>query len=1052
MKKKDFLAGALAATVLFSGGTLPCVKGFAEEVGKIEKSVFMAAAYDSKGADQTNPMFSAALAADGDENTAWSVFSEAESGYIVIDLGAEQSINTVRLKEKGTQITDYTYEYSSDASNWVEWGIGGFVEIGDRTDQFPAVRARFVKLDINGCKDGGFSIAEIEIYRDPSVNILYDSTVKRIYKDVLPIGAEGKAISLLTGLGFVNGDEKGCFRPNEQITRGEFARIVANIYSEDRRIYAEAPFNDVEGDKWLTEAVSVVYGNGLMLGDGNGKFRPNDSITGAEAVTTMVSLAGYDLIAEADGGWFDGYYRMAVRLDLLKNLQVDLSKPITRKSIAILVANTLKADALDVGGISGGSMVYSESGETVLEKCAHISRKYGIVTGTSITGIDHAPASKKGTVEITSEGKTDFYFEGESGVIELLGHQVEVYYFVDSGAEDKTVRYVTDYNTEIKKINPEEIQSLKNGVLTYYDKNDKKRDVSISPTAPVIKNGVYANRLAHTLDSAADLSFISGELELIDNNGDGTSDVVVIRSYTNGLVESFSSVSEKILLKDTTGIPFDPDNERNRIWKNGREISPEELNAFDVVSILVSDDGDATTVYVSPYTAAKGIISEKEEDVVYIDGVKYRLCERINMNNRIYTPTEFLNALKMDSEVMIYLNIEQKIAGVFGIGTSFEYGYLLAVRSDTSFGEDKPILKIYNQKGKVVVYECSEKIRINGTRYSEDDAYKMLKTNVGTQQCVVRFKTTGEGKISQLNLPDVSAGAQGTPYTGDDDLIPYGEPYDFGSQRFYWGGKALANISNGLKEFVIDDSTVIFRVPENGDERYFSILSRGYFSNSEYYSVMPYNVDSVGKADFVAVKLPTSGDVDIYSKAYMVTDVDYVWDDETVKTRLTLVSNGAETQIVCEDDVVVTKFGIGANGEVNKDDITYLSLSSVQPGMIIQYADGNPVRGIQLYYPLADELGGPTTGWRRAYGWSDEKVFGKVKSVSGSNIVIDTGAMTCFYSLDTKMKIHIWNKDCEGTAATIADIQSADNVGDENADWVFYMPLTKSMFAFNYGE
>lgn len=51
-------------------------------------------------------------------------------------------------------------------------------------------------------------------------------------------------------------------------------------------------FPDVPPDRWYSEAVEAVAAMGLMIGDENGNFRPNTSLTRAEAAMILYRVFG----------------------------------------------------------------------------------------------------------------------------------------------------------------------------------------------------------------------------------------------------------------------------------------------------------------------------------------------------------------------------------------------------------------------------------------------------------------------------------------------------------------------------------------------------------------------------------------------------------------------------------------------------------------------------------------------------------------------------------------------------------------------------------------
>lgn len=112
------------------------------------------------------------------------------------------------------------------------------------------------------------------------------------FQDVDPRRYFDSYIGYAFSLGIISGDGKGNFRPNDTITRAEASRMVA----EAAELTGKAEdtravgFTDVDAEKWYAPYVSALAGAGIINGYTDGTFRPANQLKRAEAVTLLVQI------------------------------------------------------------------------------------------------------------------------------------------------------------------------------------------------------------------------------------------------------------------------------------------------------------------------------------------------------------------------------------------------------------------------------------------------------------------------------------------------------------------------------------------------------------------------------------------------------------------------------------------------------------------------------------------------------------------------------------------------------------------------------------------
>ena len=111
------------------------------------------------------------------------------------------------------------------------------------------------------------------------------------YSDVAAGSWYNIAVSTLSNMGILGGYEDGTFRPNASITRAEFAKIAVSFF-DWADVYAVNNFVDVRDSAWYANYVAVAAEIGLIEGYGGNVFRPDATITRAEACTIINRTLG----------------------------------------------------------------------------------------------------------------------------------------------------------------------------------------------------------------------------------------------------------------------------------------------------------------------------------------------------------------------------------------------------------------------------------------------------------------------------------------------------------------------------------------------------------------------------------------------------------------------------------------------------------------------------------------------------------------------------------------------------------------------------------------
>ena len=175
----------------------------------------------------------------------------------------------------------------------------------------------------------------------PTLTFAYSYTEEHLpYSDVPVTQEERVALSLLTELEVIQGNDDGTFGGTKKINRAEFVTIVMRLFEHDPA-YAERVavgcFPDVPQDVWYEHAVCDAKFHGIVEGE-NGFFSPTRSINYAEAMKVLVELFDLSLIRIEGDEWYEPYFRVADKEDLHLIEVADPGFFISRSQMARLAA------------------------------------------------------------------------------------------------------------------------------------------------------------------------------------------------------------------------------------------------------------------------------------------------------------------------------------------------------------------------------------------------------------------------------------------------------------------------------------------------------------------------------------------------------------------------------------------------------------------------------------------------------------------------------------------------------------------------------------------
>ena len=119
-----------------------------------------------------------------------------------------------------------------------------------------------------------------------------------IFTDLDTVEWAKPSIIALAQMGILSGEGDGTFRPNDSITREEFCKLAVEAFVPDAEA-AAVSFTDVPAGAWYCSYVQKAYGAGIAQGMGDGTFGTGQPIT-RQDMSVMIYLA-----ARASGMQFE---------------------------------------------------------------------------------------------------------------------------------------------------------------------------------------------------------------------------------------------------------------------------------------------------------------------------------------------------------------------------------------------------------------------------------------------------------------------------------------------------------------------------------------------------------------------------------------------------------------------------------------------------------------------------------------------------------------------------------------------------------------------------
>ncbi len=763
--------------------------------------------------------------------------------------------------------------------------------------------------------------------------------------------------TVLGALNIMVGDkDTGKFRPEDNLKRSEFAKIAVNTLGLESVALAsnfKTKFPDVAADHWANGFINVAVNQGLIVGDENGNFRPDDTISYAEAVTVLVRMLGYEPSALSKGSWPTGHLVTGAQIGITKGVSATNNAAITRGMVAQMSYNSLTIDLMEQTGY-GSDVNYEVVDKTILEDKLDVQEVEGQVTATADTRLSGNSSLMDDEVQIG----TEIYKTGNTDMSQMLGFNVTAYVEENDATGDMEIKtaFIEKTKNSYLSMDAENVDEFIPGsrsTLKYWvdkDNDTNTKSIYVAGNATMIFNGKSI-----AFDQAL-LTPAAGEITLLDTNRDDEYDIVFVASYENYVVEETSSISHSIIDKyGKATLILDPDDQdlRFALSKAGKAIALEDLKEWDVISVRKSLDGKLIKADVIQ-NSISGVVTESDGEKLIIENKEYEIA------------ANYPNTIEITEEGTFYLDVQGKIAAVDTTGSmSNNYAYLVDAALNGSFSSEVEF-KLFTKTGETVVLTGAEKIKLNDDMAV--DAEQVLATlNAGgaiTPE-LITFEKNSDGKISTIKtaVDKTATGAYNrgvfTQNVEADDVV-------------------YKSVSKKLGNVKVNADTIVFDIPSNTtDPEDFAVRNMDMFVNDSEYNIEVFDMDEDLTAKVVIVK-NSSGRTNVESPIAVVDKITRVKNDngEDVE-KLYAYSNGVAVSYLSAQSGLLVKSG---NVSLKQGDIIQLKTNVKNEIDTIDVLFDISTKGTQT-------MQSPAEGLDLIYGKVERKFTNSVNvSVNGANL------------------------------------------------------------------
>lgn len=538
-----------------------------------------------------------------------------------------------------------------------------------------------------------------------------------------------EAVARLELLNVLKGYPDGTFKPDNTITRAEFAAVAVRVSGLENVAMAAqglpSGFTDVPAWHWASGYVGTASKMGIVNGIGNGLFAPETPVKYEEAITMIVRALGYEPMAQARGGYPFGYLIVANEIDLLEDAMGVQGTWATRAFVAQITDNALEIPMMiQVGFGSDAKWVVSgseEHGEDADEKYLLDQMGFEAVEGRVV---DYD------TDDMEIEIEDEDVYEVAEGFDFYEVHGVTVKVWLDG---DMVIAHTLEDDVMFDAVEFEEDDTELTLVTA-----DKDYDLAEDRDDVPVTEFILDNSDAYKYDD--DDFFADYAKVVFDGN-----DVIWAEGFT---FDDFIVV-EEVDDEDLVDLnDEDVDVEDYLIVKDGKTISIEDIMKGDIVFLFDNDYRDYDGFAVVANMTEEGVVTTAYTDSFKLDGTTYDLAAGamyLDGDNLEMIDDEALEGFEDEGEeITIYLDFYGDVVLMMGETGDPETSTYGAILTDEA--------NIFQDNRSEEYFIAWDLVNEMGEEVSFDEETTTTSGAIAAKWDVVEYEVDEDGDLEEVVL------------------------------------------------------------------------------------------------------------------------------------------------------------------------------------------------------------------------------------------------------------------------------------------------------------